>query len=292
MLLVFILSILPFTMSAQRQKKELPKDAVVKYKILENNPENASKLNISITPFYVELSQVNTVSGAMAEVNCIIENTFGVYGRFQNAMHNDGEIRTSIFNGPDGGGGMSAAISQRFRNIEFCGTHYFKHTNSVYNGKIVVRTEYSGGKKILYYIVVPSRRLHLWGARLGFQSLRSTVSADRNSFAFDAIINNNNRLLLDNSYYSTMMGMNTINVGGSFTSIIDAIADVEGLGKKKMRSISEFYADVLFAPSIVYTDMAILVDGKDVTIGDVNEYTKRSRLGLRLGAVAFRVAHH
>jgi hypothetical protein len=282
----------PFGSYAQKKRSRNSKDKDKEeklYDMVSNDPEAARNLHVTISPFFFDLSVFNGAVGADLGAYYNFMNKFAVHGTYQYGLYYDNGLQNGISD-YSGNTGVSASKSTPFRNLQIGGTYFFKTDLIDYTEDIVVKSESKGNVTTNYYIPVPAKYLTLYGARIGFQSLKSNISTGSSSSIEFVAIPKDGSATRRFSYgdYTTMMGMNVINLGVSRTKITDVVIDVAGgLGERSVRDKREIYLDVLYAPAIVYSDMIIQdqnLNGDDhIFTANVNDSTARSRFGIRAG---------
>ncbi len=279
----------PHAALAQKKgsKKGTGKDKEL-YKLIRNDPEGAKNLHVTVSPFFFDLSVFNGAAGADLGAYYNFNNKFAVHGAYQYALYYDNGSE-NVINSYTSNTGVSASGNSPFRNIQFGGTYFFFSQLKSVTENITVKSESSGRVTTNYYIPVPADELTMYGARLGFHSLRSNISAGSgNTVGFVAIPKDGSpNRVYDYGNYSTMMGMNMINLGVSRTTVTDILIDVTDIGERESKGKSEVYLDLLYAPAIVYSDMLIQGSNSsgsnEIITANVNDSTARSRFGIRAG---------
>ncbi|MGZ5244264.1 MAG: hypothetical protein ACXWW0_10220 [Bacteroidia bacterium] len=290
--LLMLMVALPNASYAQKKKskKSKTKDKEEKlYEMVSNEPEDAKNLHISLSPFFFDLSLFNGAAGADLGAYYNYNNKFAVHGIYQYGLYYDNGSE-NVLSSYTSNTGVSASGNSPFRNLQLGGTYFFKSDLKDVTEKITVKSETSGNVTTNYYLPVPAKELNLYGARVGFHSLKSNISAGSSNSNIEFVArpkDGGTSRTYDYGDYSTMMGMNMINLGISRSKISDIVIEVTNLGEREVKHKSEIYLDFLYAPSIVYSDMIIQETNSNgdeqIIVANVNDSTARSRFGIRAG---------
>ena len=251
-------------------------------RIIKNNPEKAANLHIGLSPAYIDANNSNIALGFGAEAAFLWNNRLNLSARYQHA-YLDRIEEDKLDNAP----GLASTGSMPSRNAEFGAIYYFKKDTSAIPESIFISRRKLAGDNIDISINVQAKRLRLWGLRSGFIAYKSFIRDNEGAIEFKGYIVDDPTQQIINFHgaYSTMMETNTIYAGISRLDISDLLLQIEGHGQRTKQRRAELYADIMYAPEIVYYNMS--ARGTANSIGfqeyNINTFTPRSRFGARFG---------
>lgn len=260
-----------------------------KYTLIRNNPEEPKNLGISVFPFTLDYNDINFNMGFQAQLSYMYKTKASIELNYSLAyvdrMNEDFNKNSEHGYSIDGTSGA--------KKFEVLSHIFLKKTLKDVFETPHVKFAYSGSTRIDYRVKIPAKRLDLIGLRLGFISGSGYIQNTNGSISFQGYhVNDPSKTLkqFSGSGYSTMMNYKTVVLGLSYTKISDLIINIEGYGEKKLLVETEWYLDLLYAPSITYADMTIpdSYNGSSGSFYDyqrynVNDNTKKSKIGARLG---------
>ncbi|HZG01375.1 MAG TPA: hypothetical protein VEY71_10250, partial [Chitinophagales bacterium] len=153
-----------------------------------------------------------------------------------------------------------------------------------------------------YYTTVDANQLRLFGARLGVGGYKTYTRASASDFFIGVNPQNKEVPIVGSENLGINVGATMVHVGLSYTSISDVILEVTKMPDiilttpriREEQSESEYFADILFAPSVKYDNVLVYPEGGFDNFGnplpepepveyDLNENTPKRKIGFRVG---------
>ncbi len=256
---------------------------------VSNTPEDMNNLHLAISPIYLDANNLNIAFGYGAELTYLLKNRININARYQRAYMDRAEE-----DHPDVSPGLAATGSSPSRNFDLGFTYYFRHDTSHAPESIFIERKRLNNSDLSFTVDVPAKRMRLWGARGGFIAFKTFIKDIENKIGFKGYLREDpaSQIINFSGAYSTMMESNTFYMGISRLDITNLLVEVEGLGMRGSKRRAELYADVMYAPNIVYYNMS--AHGTANSIGfqeyNVSRLTPRSRFGARLGYTRWSVS--
>jgi hypothetical protein len=247
------------------------------YKIIRNDPENIQNFCFMLSPFYADINGYNTNFGYAIGLAYNCTNTF----KFD-ASYSCAYIETTRTNAiseevkPNNDG-------QSSQNIELGLTIFLRKMLIEKQHRVLIYTE--GEKE--YYNNLGGKAFYMFGIRGGYQYYNSVIDGSRFLFNGSSI---GEVKTTDGSSFAVPLNESILSFGLSGTIIHDLIVNYTNFGEKKNRYMLNYYVDLLYATTIVYGDISVLM-AYPRTIGfeylysnvNVDQYSQKSRFGGRLG---------
>lgn len=263
--------------------------AYYRTRTISNAPEKINNLHLGLSPVYIDANNLNIAIGYGLEINYLYKNRLNLHTRYQRAYMDRSEEPENLDDAP----GTAATGSSPSRYADFGATYYFYKDTSLTPEYIYINSDRLGGERIEFSVNVAAKRMRLWGMRGGFIAFKSFIRETENNIGFRGYsMEDPTKQVIDfNGAFSTMMETNTYYLGISRLDITNLVVEVEKLGQRSRKRRAELYADLMFAPQIVYYNMS--AHGTESSIGfqeyNVNTHTARSRFGARLGFTRWSV---
>lgn len=282
----------------------------VNYKVISDDPKDLNHLWVHVQPLTIDAMQMNMAIGSGIELTYLPSNRFeikgGIRGNLINALDfqrfssSQGATITWQESKREQSHMVLNNSFSRFYSIELGGMYIFKDSDRQGASKIILNDNpVSGNTGFSEMIEVDSKIRQIFGARLGFSSIASTVSL-RN-----AITNQNVTLKGDQGTVLSKLGTQTNNgfstVGNNnqlfsnFTStgfyLGAAMQRIKNISIKSDRqgilsnnSILTIYADLMFNPFTKLEDIQARWTSKPVNETFSTSSINLSKFGGRVGA--------
>lgn len=253
----------------------------VGYKVLEDDPDTKN-IFISANVFDMNAYIANMSIGYNIYANAFLGKRFQADVDYRKAYSDAG---IGIFSPQD--------LTKNFQ-IRLGGQFNLVSKISRSNARVVLSSYTAGNFTHTSFIRVPANFRRIFAVRGGLQyfynNCRTDNGANNSRAANDddmrAKINGQVVVLTDpNNFETVNYTVNTFGIYGglSYKSICNIIIDAESWGKKGRSVLSDFYADVLFAPLVSY---AIKPNSKQAYLKDADlniSENKPNYLGWRFG---------
>lgn len=267
------LFILCFKAAVAQIDEAIPSTSV-NYKVLYDDPKDLNQLWIHVQPITVDAGKMNSVIGSGLELNYLPipkwDFRLGLRSNFFNNMDlqrvaadQNAGITTQESKREEGRMVLTNSFS-RFYNAEIGASYAFKDIERKSTAKVVLlETALPGPGPMPEIIEVDCKARQVWAARLGFQTLTSTVSLESAIDKQDLVLNGNKGTILSKRGTSSSNGFKTlsnrnelfssftatgIHAGASFQVIKNMSIKTEKQGVISNNSILTVYADLLYAP--------------------------------------------
>ncbi|MGZ8507229.1 MAG: hypothetical protein ACXWXW_08610, partial [Bacteroidia bacterium] len=272
-----------FSYELVQAQDTIRKQAFYNTRILSNKPEMVNNLHLALSPVYIDANNLNIAFGYGVEATYLYKHRLNLNARYQRAYLDRTEESAEADDVP----GLAATGSMPSRNLDLGATYYFFKDTSLTSEPIFIDRHRIGGEPMDFNIDVAAKRLRMWGLRGGFIAFKSFIRDNENVIDFKGYLADDpaSQLIDFKGAYSTMMETNTYYAGISRLDITNLLLEVEGYGQRSRKRRAEMYADIMYAPQIVYYNMS--AHGTANSIGfqeyNVNTHTARSRFGARFG---------
>jgi hypothetical protein len=281
--IIALLLLAPTLINAQQKPKQKPKKEPkdeYTYQIIRNEPDQVKNLRIGLEPLYADVNGFTTAFGFG------INAKYNMNNRFSFGIRYDREYFDLANKGTDFG--ESAVPITPFYVIEGSAEYYFK--NELREKTINIAANQQGN--IVYVVPVKANDLPLSALRFNFTYLNSYVSGNNADFqGYD--INDASKTVVDlgKHTYGLMMQEGIIGIGYSRTLITDLLVRFDKYGDKEQCAEESYYADILIAPAISYSNVNIKNTGPTSATDPfityyVNDNSMKSRFGIRAGFTA------
>ena len=270
--------------------------AQVEGNILRNQPVHKTIIGGGVDPLSIFVSPINSSIGYTLNVHAMFNNKLRVEGEYHGSYINVYGTR-DIVTYQGGGHGSPVGGDQKLRTWEL-GFRYFpiEQTKSV-KEKITLRT----AGRTTYYTTVDANQLRLFGPRLGVGGYKTYTKANADNFFIGVDAKNKEVPIEGSENLGINVGATMVHVGISYTSISDVILEVTKMPDiilttpriREEQSESEYFADLLFAPSVKYDNVIHHAEGSFDGSGnpvtplpveyDLNEKTPKRKVGFRVG---------
>ena len=298
-----------FSTRLQAQIEEAIPSSSVNYKVLDDNPKDLNTLWVHVQPITVDAIGMNIVVGSGLEFNYnpIPKWDFraGFRGNFintmdlqRNAATHSGGITTQESKREQGQLIITNTFS-RFYNVDLGASYAISDKEKKGTTKVVLLESAEQGVSAMPEIIeIDCKVRHIWSARLGLQSMATTVSLQKAMDKQDVSLKGDKGTVLSSSGTTTSNGFKTatnhnevfsnffstgFNVGGSLQLVKNVSIKTEKQGVLSNNSILTVYADVLMAPWTKIEDI------NTRKVGDGTEETfdaspiKLNQIGGRIG---------
>jgi len=250
----------------------------VAYTIDQNFPDEARNLHFIFTPAYFDIYNLDLNIGIDASIYYSPNeqlNLRGSYriGWFQGIGKDDYMQRA--WNDP-------ASIYQPFSSFEIGADYFLSQKTLGYKADIRLKTDSTPA----FHKRVPAQMIKKMGIRVGYQHITSIFAANDVDIK-GYYTGSSSKELIDfgPETFASVMQMDILSFGVSFTRIRDLDLDFKQFGKKHDRTYRYLYADMMVAPNInLGTDFvpSRLSDSYE-TVVYVKDHTAKSYLGFRIG---------
>jgi hypothetical protein len=272
--LLLVLVLITFCSKAQERKVIHKKADKYSYSVITDNPAKQGLLTLMLDPFIADLNDLNLNLGAGATVNYNFRNIFGISGKYriaytESAPKNDYTL-------PVGG-------IPPFSQLDVCGMIHLVSRIDSGTESITVTTE----EKEHHTVSVPAKQLITYSLRAGYISLE-TYAAGGNLVYSGYDISDPNKIPRDiGGNFGSVMREKVIYLGYANSNISHLVVDFDIFGRKRKGSVIGWYADVMYAPVLTYSDVVVVGEdqgGNTIhTTYHVDDNTSKFRFGARAG---------
>jgi hypothetical protein len=256
-----------------------------KYTVEEDAPEHARDLSFGAGIVF-EPNALKNYADFFGETNFNIFNRlniFGIYSVTQNGIISKTPIT-------EGGQNVStAAVQPGTRNWEAAATYLFDKKYSQGKEKMFVKKEFGRD----YYTYIKTKVMALSGIRVGYQRFGSAFSTqDFAITGYDIQDPTKSKQVFSSSAYGSNIQENILFLGLSKSRIQNIDVNYDDYGEAKSSGRFTWYIDAMFAPTIAYSNMLVLVgDSVDPNYNhilkyktyNINDYTNKFPMGGRIG---------
>lgn len=280
----------------------------VNYEKILDDPHVLGKLNIAITPFYLEYFNPSSVFGFKVGGSYRLTDKIGLNLAFTKpyVTKTDPAYHFNVAFVPVHN--YTETTLRRTHFLEAGATYTLYDQDKQRSVKVVLSSFKSGNMQHTSFIKVPATRRVLVHARGGIYTYNSIISTDLDEklllkgkndkgevFTFGTynFINSQNQEMIagyDNLLdWAVNMYVPAIYAGFSRQTVTNLRIKADNYGKKGNRRNINLYADAIFAPVISMGDIKYAGVTYDVTNGDENSFRKNP-LGFRIGMEALSVS--
>jgi hypothetical protein len=270
---------------------------VVEGNVIRNQPFHKSVIGGGVDPLSITLSPLNMAVGYTLNAHAMFNNKFRIDGEYHGSYVNVYSSKDIVdyqgLNGqPEGG-------ETKFRTWELGLRYFLTNKSKNVEEKVVLRN----AARVTYYTTVNANQVRLLGARAGVGGYKTYTTANTDDFFIGEDSQGHEVKIPGSENLGINVGATMVHLGISYTSISDVILEVTkmpGINMtkpriKKEQSDNEYYADILFAPSVKYDNVIVNWDtagfdgfGNPLATSppvkyDLNNKTPKSKIGFRVG---------
>lgn len=291
------------------QIEEAIPSSSVNYKILEDNPKELNTLWIHVQPITIDAMAMNGVIGSGLEVNYSPIPKWDFRAGFRGNFINNMDLQR---NAATKGAGITTQESKReqgsmiltnsfsrFYNVELGASYAIFDQEKKATSKIVLlESAVPNSNSVAEVIEIDCKARHIWSARLGLQSMATTVSLAKAMAKQDISLEGNHGTVLNAAGTSTSNGFKTagnhnelfssfsstgLHVGGALQIVKNVSIKTEKQGVVCNNSIMTVYADFLFAPWTKVDNISARKVGNGGSESFDADPIKLNQLGGRIG---------
>jgi len=256
-----------------------------KYTVEEDAPEHARNLSFG-AGLVAEANTLEKYPDLFGETNFNVLNRLNLYGIYHFTQTGMTTQTPLVLGGQNLG---TAVVEPGIRNLEVAATYLFGKKYSQGNEKMFVKKEFGQD----YYTFIKTKVMILYGIRGGYQMFGSSFNTQNFTVTgYDIQDPTKTKQAFNSSTYGSNIqeGILFFGVSRSRTQNIDINFDRYGEAKSAGRFT--WYLDAMFAPTISYSNMLVLVgDSIDPNNNhiisyktyNINDYTGKFPLGGRIG---------
>ncbi|MGD0711189.1 MAG: hypothetical protein ABR968_08390, partial [Bacteroidales bacterium] len=240
------------------------------YNIMQNEPENMENFVVSADFLKGDLYSPNFNFGFGGSVYYRFKNLFsvkltydcGILDRIDEPTIDDDYAMNTYL------GGSSFFKSTPKTSVDYIGEYYF--SGKIKQKKQTVHLKTSG--RVEYVGLIPANLYDQWALRGGLQTFRSYFAASSSaggSTPLSGYMLGDASKTVETLSGGSMFYDKTIVLGISRVRNVNLTVNVEGLGERTSKYITEAYFDILFAPTITIEDMIIAKKGYYDAYGNI-----------------------
>ncbi len=250
----------------------------VSYKVVYDDPMDVPNLFISVSPFYCEASAVGNAAniGFAFQGNYNLGKRLAFEASFANAYLDLNARNNNLVTGTE-------KPLSKHKQIEGGATFFFR--SRLKNKSVQITLAATQSSKS--YINAPSTIHAQTGLRGGVFYYNYAIQAEgKDYFTGTNTETKSDTALSEYNYHGISTNMN---VAGSYIGLIrrktvDICIQAAGYGQKSHSKIGEIYADVLFAPVVVYSDVVLTKSNVKYSLSS----TASKFIGWRVGYQIFK----